>query len=308
MKSFDNCVSIIWERRVADRSCVRRILSVVIVFLAFMSINTLNAHDITYDENEMCFMLALDSNDNELWTFDDFGNMPEGVRMVTRCIPRGHFPFSYRHQHSHPTTPGGTLATSSGSKTRAAQARQIPQTCSELPPSIRVTSPGVGAQCQRVAGASIGNDEIVKAGPLEAVDVWGFVQQGTQVCFDVAGASFKFIDTAPIPRVVYDLPAYSDNRMLCATINGPGIVVLLPGPPPPVGVASIASRSLSNCMATTTAMLNFRAGPGGEVIGGVPYNASLTALERTAGWFKVDYYGTKGWISADYVVPQGNCG
>ena len=55
-------------------------------------------------------------------------------------------------------------------------------------------------------------------------------------------------------------------------------------------------------------MLNFRAAPGGESIGGLPYDATLTALERTSGWFKVDYHGAQGWISADYVEPQGTCG
>ena len=67
------------------------------------------------------------------------------------------------------------------------------------------------------------------------------------------------------------------------------------------------TSSLQNCMVTTTHFLNFRDGPGGNVIGAVPYNATLTALERTDSWFKVDYHGAQGWISADYVTTSGAC-
>lgn len=54
-------------------------------------------------------------------------------------------------------------------------------------------------------------------------------------------------------------------------------------------------------------MLNLRASPGGRVIGAVRWNASLTALERTPEWFKVDNLGEVGWISADYVRARGAC-
>ncbi len=61
-------------------------------------------------------------------------------------------------------------------------------------------------------------------------------------------------------------------------------------------------------MVRTQYALNFRDAPDGEVIGGIPNNATLTALERTDGWFKMDYHGAKGWISAEYVEPIGTCG
>ena len=97
----------------------------------------------------------------------------------------------------------------------------------------------------------------------------------------MSGSAFKFIDTIVLPRVVSDSPAYSHNGLTCATIDRPGILVL-PGEPPPSATTS-TSVSLSNCMVKTLYMLNFRAAPGGERIGGVPYDATLTALERTAG-------------------------
>ncbi len=63
-----------------------------------------------------------------------------------------------------------------------------------------------------------------------------------------------------------------------------------------------------DCMVTTQYILNLRDAPGGEIIGGVPHNATLTALERTSDWFKIDYLGERGWLSADYVTPTADCG
>ncbi len=61
------------------------------------------------------------------------------------------------------------------------------------------------------------------------------------------------------------------------------------------------------CSVTTTHSLNFRDGPAGNIIGGVPKNTTHTALKYADGWFKVNYHNTMGWISADYVISQGNC-
>ena len=88
------------------------------------------------------------------------------------------------------------------------------------------------------------------------------------------------------------------------------------GNPRPLGagcdIGAIEARpvvhELSDCSVTTTHALNFRAGPGGSRIGLVAEHATLTALERTAGWFQVEYKGRLGWISADYVVTEGECG
>ena len=68
------------------------------------------------------------------------------------------------------------------------------------------------------------------------------------------------------------------------------------------------SLDLSGCTVTTTHVLNFRDGPGERRIGRVPENATMTAMARTPGWFQVEYRGATGWISADYVVSEGECG
>lgn len=72
--------------------------------------------------------------------------------------------------------------------------------------------------------------------------------------------------------------------------------------------SSASPQGMSACTVTTTHVLNFRDGPGGNRIGLVAQRAALTAKSRTASWFQVEYRGLAGWISADYVVTQGECG
>ena len=163
-------------------------------------------------------------------------------------------------------------------------------------------------QCQRVNAMQIANPDIKEGDFVDAVDVWSWVTPNTQICFEAVGGSFKFIDTTAMPRTVHELAAYGLNGMVCATINGPGIVILLPGGPAPPLDTSTAGQSLSGCMVTANTGLNLRMNPGGAVIGGVAEGWTLTAVERTSGWFKVDRLGAMGWISADWVETQGACG
>ena len=67
-------------------------------------------------------------------------------------------------------------------------------------------------------------------------------------------------------------------------------------------------QALSDCSVTTTHGLNFREGPFGERIGSVPVDTTLAAARRTPRWFEVEHDGASGWISADYVETEGNCG
>ncbi|MCY4539321.1 MAG: SH3 domain-containing protein [Chloroflexi bacterium] len=183
-------------------------------------------------------------------------------------------------------------------------------TCLFLPAHIRVSNITPMTQCQQVGTEGIGRADVIAAGFRDGVDVWGQVLPNTQVCFAAAGGgTFLFLDAATAPRAVSSLAAFGLNGLTCTMINRAGTVALMPGPSAPAPtVAPPPSRSLSGCMVRTKNMLNFRAELGGEVIDILPYDVTLTALERTAGWFKVDYHGERGWISADYVEPQGNCG
>ena len=71
--------------------------------------------------------------------------------------------------------------------------------------------------------------------------------------------------------------------------------------------ASASAQALTGCAVTTTHNLNFRDGPEGLRIGLVPSETALEAMASAPGWFKVDFQGESGWISADYVVTEGDC-
>ncbi len=184
------------------------------------------------------------------------------------------------------------------------------QSCLTLQPFIVVNNASSGTSCQRVQGMQIGHPDLVAANPSAVVDIWGWVTPNTEVCFWASSGSIKFIDTAALPRTVADLPVHNQpGGLLCAIINGAGQVALVAGPPAPFASATPpAYRSLSGCMVRTQYILNLRGSPGGETLLHVPFDVTLTALEWTAGWFKVDYLGEHGWIAGEYVEPAGDCG
>ncbi len=195
------------------------------------------------------------------------------------------------------------------------------------PVSTCLTLEGIAAnnlsestQCQRLNAMQIANPDIKEGDFVDAIDVWSWVTPNTEICFEAAGGSFTFIDTAAMPRTTREPEAYSKDGMTCAKVDGPGILVLMPGDRPAQAAADSATKaakaapavpaaqSLSNCMVRTQFNLNLRNAPDGEIVGEVPHNATLTALERTASWFKVDYHGERGWISAEFVDKKGTCG
>jgi len=164
-----------------------------------------------------------------------------------------------------------------------------------------------GVQFQRLDAHGIGIQAVLDAGFMDAVDVWGYVEQGVEICFPEQG-SLIFLDAATSPRRASPLPAYHRAGMTCAQLDRAGTVVLVSRPAPLPATAE-AMVTLQNCQVRTTHILNFRASPAGDKINGlIPYRVTLTAMARTSDWFQVDYHGAVGWISADYVQMQGTCG
>ncbi len=96
--------------------------------------------------------------------------------------------------------------------------------------SIRISATnglGSGVQCQRLDGGGIGIQSIIDAGFIDAVDVWGYVEQGVEVCFPQAGRII-FLDALTIPRAMSPLESYRVNSITCVWIESPGSLVLLP--------------------------------------------------------------------------------
>ena len=167
-----------------------------------------------------------------------------------------------------------------------------------------------GFQCKRVGAAGVGIAWVLDLGFIDAVDCFGYVEQAVQVCFPFIGAVL-FLDAATAPRTVTAADAtISAAGMTCVRINRPGTIVLLRQGdlPPPASAPAPAVTALTNCMVTTQYMLNFRDGPGGNILGAVGYLWTLTAMARTSDWFQVDNHGLSGWISAAHVTTHGVCG
>ena len=211
--------------------------------------------------------------------------------------------------------PGSYFGAQGSRSSRATSApRPLVQTCQTLPDSIQVKTTSLVTQCQQVGAAGIGVQSVIDNGFIDAVDVWGGLGDGVEVCFRASG-SLILLDTATSPRAQMTLSSYSRDDMICAELDRLGIVVLVPTAetapaadtaPRPI-IASGSITNLANCFVTTTHIVNFRDGPGGSIMAHIPYNITLTAKARAADWFKVDLHGETGWISADYVQTIGAC-
>ena len=203
--------------------------------------------------------------------------------------------------------PNGSSKAETPADTTPTEKPQL-ETCKTLPERFRVTLTHSGAQCQQLDARGIGIQSVIDAGFIAALDVWGYLGPGVEVCFQESG-SLLFLDATTAPRTVLPLPSYIAEGMTCGWIDRPGSVVLIPGPasaPPPPETDPI--ETLQNCLVTTTDILNVRNSPAGNIEGLIHYDATVTAIARTAKWFKIQYSGREGWISADYVSLQGDCG
>ena len=84
-----------------------------------------------------------------------------------------------------------------------------------------------GVHFRQLDGGGIGIQSIIDAGPLAALDVYGYVEQGVEVCFPQIGR-VVFLDARTMPRAIMDLDATVRDGMTCVSINSPGSLVLLP--------------------------------------------------------------------------------
>ena len=84
-----------------------------------------------------------------------------------------------------------------------------------------------GVHFRQLDGAGIGIQSIIDAGYLDAFDVYGYVEQGVEVCFPQIGRVI-FLDASTIPRSIVPLASTVVNGQTCVSINSPGSLVLLP--------------------------------------------------------------------------------
>ena len=209
------------------------------------------------------------------------------------------------------------------SATSSAEARV--NTCESLSSAVATVTARYGAssgiQCNHVGAAGIGNQAVIDAGFISAVDLWGYVEQGVEICFPQAG-KLMLIETSVIPRRHVSLDAFSRDGHTCAAVNTPGIVVLSPGPaqpaqaPEPASAPSApaqpaqpAAAATSGCQVTTTGNVRLRetAAMGDNVIGYVMRGTTLSANSLATWWVQVNHEGRTGWISSNWVTMAGHC-
>lgn len=195
-------------------------------------------------------------------------------------------------------------------------------TCSAIGGGIVVTATygtGSGAQCTKVSADGIGVQSVISAGFIDAVDVWGYVEQGVEICFPQLG-SIAFLDASTSPRSVTTVSSYRKGNSACAHLTRAGIVVLTPGQAPSESLPVVsppastqptsetgAASVPAGCPIHTTGHLYLRAASSlqGEIIGLVPRGSNLVSPTRTAYWYQVTYNGRTGWIGHKYV--RANC-
>ena len=84
-----------------------------------------------------------------------------------------------------------------------------------------------GVHFRQLDGAGIGIQSIIDAGHLTALDVYGYVEQGVEVCFPQIGRVI-FLDARTMPRAIVPLEATVRDGMTCVSISSPGSLVLMP--------------------------------------------------------------------------------
>ena len=148
---------------------------------------------------------------------------------------------------------------------------------------------------QQIDGAGIGLQWVIDAGSMAAIDVWGADVAG-EFCMDGLGA-LPFLDISTTPRT----PSWPDyvqrEGQTCATLDRPGMLVLMP-----------PGARYFNCRVITTGNISVRRGPSLEdgIIGYLRRGTTLRVLSRSGDWYSIEYEESTGWVGAAYVTVD--CG
>ena len=176
-----------------------------------------------------------------------------------------------------------------------------PYLCPGAPPGYPVWTVSPDVRCQVVVIADIDKHPLMNAGVLQALDVWGAVEAGAEVCFSGAG-SLVYEDDSVSPARAQRLPLYIKYGMNCAIIPASGRIAHV------APLTDEQSIPLTSCRVTTTNVARLLDAPAGSNVQALlPFNLTLPAKARTANWFMVEYLGQSGWVSAALVDSDGAC-
>ena len=182
-------------------------------------------------------------------------------------------------------------------------------TCEHLPEDIivrAVAGTRSGIQCQAIDQAGVGIKSVIEKGIIAAVDIWGYVEPGVEVCLRGQG-ELIFLDAAYAPHLESTIASYREGDLTCASFNRAGSLVLVSSAASPLHNAS--QQNLDNCTLRANGLLNLRDAPAGStILAIVSADTYYYAKARTQDWFRIAYLGIDGWISADHVETMGDCG
>lgn len=196
---------------------------------------------------------------------------------------------------------------------------QASDSCSDLTDArVTIFSDTPNIQCQAVEGANITGMDWLAADAIRAVDIWGWNEFEAEVCFAGFG-SIRFADATTSHRTEAALEHVTRDNVTCARFGRPGTAMLMPeqtmGMPamdtsPEMSLDSYTSMiALEGCTVWSPIYnVIFRATPGGDDIGRVQYRTVKESKARSPNWFMVEHDGVHGWISAHWVLSEGNCG
>ena len=184
-----------------------------------------------------------------------------------------------------------------------------------------------GIQCQRIGAAGIYDASITNRGVKDAVDIFGYAEQGYQLCFPQSGRII-FLDAATAPRAIVQAEFSYSGGFTCAALVRAGTVVLVEAPPatksagasaglarhetsqsikPGTNDAPGSAISLTRCTVTPSATLRLRTAPWGRSLGLVWEGSATSATARTRSWYRVRHEGRDGWIAAWLTASEGGC-
>ncbi len=185
----------------------------------------------------------------------------------------------------------------------------VPSTCASMPTDIFIFGYRNGTACKVLDANGVGNQVLIDAGFIRAVDMFGDLSSPVTACFGHGTGIVILLDAANSPRNIVPLRARLEYGMICADVDRAGTVVLMPESFADSGLAPAPAWDLSGCTVTTTAILNLRSEADGasSIVANVLNDVSLTADMKANNYYRVSYYEINGWLGSDYLSKSGNC-
>jgi hypothetical protein len=103
---------------------------------------------------------------------------------------------------------------------------QIDNTASGNLQGIVIQSNAPGLQAKRVGPRAVGIKEIVDAGIIMAVNLWGADEATAEVCMPGSGPML-FKDASTTPHQVFSAKSFQRDGNTCTRISGPGTVIMV---------------------------------------------------------------------------------